>query len=141
MDKIKITLSIIIVAGAFYAGRQSATIPTEVRKVEETKKENSQTDQTVVTIKRPDGTIETTKKTHKTVEKDIKKETKAEVPKPSLVKPPTTKVSLMAGVDLQTAGRPIVYGAEVSMQVLGPISLGVFGLSNGIIGISGGMAF
>lgn len=53
----------------------------------------------------------------------------------------TLNISMLGGVDTKGVGNPFVYGASVTKQILGPISLGVFGLTNGTAGVSVGISF
>lgn len=48
-------------------------------------------------------------------------------------------VSLLAGYDFNNVN--LVYGVHVSKQLLGPVSIGIFGLTNKTIGMSAGLQF
>jgi hypothetical protein len=72
-----------------------------------------------------------------TITKDTTRKSK-EVVK-TIVKP-KVNVSALAGVSTTDSRKP-VYGISVSKEFIGPITLGAFGLTNGIIGISVGVNF
>lgn len=82
------------------------------------------------TITKPDGTIEqdTTKTENRTGSS-----TRAE-------KLPAWHVSAGAGVHALRFQEPI-YKVEVAKDILGPLNVGVWGLSNGTIGLSIGFSF
>lgn len=82
------------------------------------------------TITKPDGTIEqdTTKTENRTGSS-----TRAE-------KPPAWHISAGAGVHALDFQAPI-YKVEVSKDILGPVAVGVWGLSNGTVGLSIGFSF
>lgn len=70
-----------------------------------------------------------------TISKEIVKSTLQVVPKRSVL-----NVSVLGGVLLQT--RPeLVYGLSVSKEFVGPLTIGMFGLSDGILGLSIGVNF
>jgi hypothetical protein len=50
---------------------------------------------------------------------------------------PSWRVTAVAGVELRSILAPhIVYGGEISRRILGPVSVGAFGLSSGVGGIA-----
>lgn len=53
---------------------------------------------------------------------------------------PKLNVSGLVGVSIHDPGLPI-YGISASKEVLGPITVGVFGLTNGLVGVSIGFNF
>lgn len=88
-----------------------------------------QVDRVVTVIKKPDGTVE-----------------KITVDKSKIISEDRTKVnvgrskvnlSLLGGTDFS---RP-VYGLHVSKELIGPISVGLFGLTNKTVGLSLGINF
>lgn len=145
---------IALVAGglvvAFAAGRYSTTVTTKtetkVDKVEEKKKDvkkEKHKKTTTVTVEKPDGSKETTSTTTEDTNTDAKTITDAHSVSDS--KTETTRgdnkvsFSLLGGLDL-TTGKPI-FGGSLSKPVLGPLTLGIFGLSNGSAGFSLGLNF
>lgn len=108
----------------------------------------------IVEITRPDGTKEKTTRhvesttTNKTTDSD--KKTREETEKETRVtesklieNKSSVTISALAGLDVLNLGIPLkpVYGGHVQKNVLGPIGLGVFGLSNGTCGMSLGLSF
>lgn len=164
--KQKIIIGVVVVATAFAAGRFSAPekikiekqVVTVEKKVDDDKintKTNTDRDHhkdtTVVEILKPDGTKETT--TH-TIDDDkvaskinqniddksvntseqIVKETK-EVTKSSS---PVT-ISALGGIPLSFTSITPVWGASVSKPIIGPITIGAWGLSSREVGMSIGL--
>lgn len=50
-------------------------------------------------------------------------------------------ISALAGASVTNTPFALVYGVAASKPVLGPISVGVFGLSSGVLGVSAGLTF
>jgi hypothetical protein len=146
-EKLRFGLAIAMLLGAFVAGRYSATQKPEVKtvsSVQDVTKEASNKDTHSVTttkvIQQPDGAKETDTTTtvdtvaHNTdVITDTSKVTTDVIPP----KTNTVNVSALAAIDNWTP----YYGVSVSKQVLGPITVGGFGLTNGTLGISIGINF
>lgn len=69
---------------------------------------------------------------------DSKTEKKAEVQ----IKPgPKTNVSALVGNDFSKSLPKPLYGINVSREFLGPVTIGAFGLTNGVLGVSVGLNF
>ncbi len=84
-------------------------------------------------IVKPDGTRETVTKSVTDTNKNVLVDQKSE----------TTKDSQHVNVYLLGGGKnqAPVFGGHVSAEVLGPLSIGLFGLSDGAFGASLGMRF
>lgn len=139
-----IIVAILLIATAFASGRysvtQSHTKSIEINS-EVNRDKNIHTQTTTVTTKSPDGAVKTvtstdTTSTISTVKKEISKEVDQTAGKRSML-----NVSLLAAYNFQSPSEKLVYGLSVSKEVLGPITAGVFGLSNGTIGLSIGLNF
>lgn len=118
-------------------GYRNAQITTTTDQVAEVK--DNHTVITTVTTKTPAGDV----KTVKTVDSNTKSKSteNKQINAPSS---PTKRlnVSALAGVDLSNLRAVVpVYGVSVTKQVLGPVTVGAFGLTNGVIGVSLGMEF
>jgi len=105
---------------------------------------------TIVEVTKPDGTKETTTKV--VLDSDLKKDTTTHTnvsdSKSADDKSETTKtgsrlnISVLAGAPVSLHGLGnFVYGVHVSRDLLGPISVGLFGLSDGVVGGSIGLTF
>lgn len=107
------------------------------QKTIETTKEVIKTDvKTVVrTVKQPDGTTDTTTtiEDHSTRTETSKNQT--------VVARSKLSASLLVANDFSTRLFQPIYGAHVSKEILGPITVGVFGLSNATVGLSVGLNF
>jgi hypothetical protein len=131
---------ILIIVIAFYYGKYSAptkvetkTITVEVEKTKVVEKkviiEKVNPDGSKTTVTTVDTNTET--QTDTTSNSSTVKETK----KPSL------NVYAMGGLDVTNPANGFIVGAHVSKQLLGPISIGLFGFTNKTAGVSLGMTF
>lgn len=91
----------------------------------------------VKVIKAPDGT-ETTETTVTDEVKDVTsvKERVLE----SKASSSQIHIQALAGIDTTDNFTP-VYGAAISKDLIGPVSVGVFGLTNGVYGVTLGVSF
>jgi hypothetical protein len=130
----------ILVSFAF--GRYSApTIPNSTTKTETQKDVQKDTDthKTTTVTETPDGkkitTIIEDTTTKSNSQTDTKKDQTIQAPKTSVI-----NISALAGLD---TGRGFVptYGISASKELIGPITVGAFGLTNGTIGLSVGVNF
>jgi hypothetical protein len=154
-NKTRIIVEIIIMAVAFSTGRWLAPekIKTEIKTVEvEKKTDDKQEDKqdhkkvTIIETTKPDGTK--TKTTTITDDRDDKSDDKStdntttttdktkEVTRGSS---PLT-ISFMAGMGIPAPATPI-YGLSITRPVLGPVTLGLFGMTNRTGGVSVGLTF
>jgi hypothetical protein len=147
--KQKVLASGVALATAFAVGRytvpEKVKIETKVVEVEKiVKVKDKRKERKVVTITRPDGTKE---KTSHTVE-DTKTDERKDVAKNEETKSETVRgaskvtISALGGVDFRRLGsEPFVVGASVTKPMVGPVTFGVFGLSNLTFGVSAGLTF
>jgi len=157
--KTKIIITVVVIAGSFAAGRFTAPskIVEETKtQVAETEKKDEKTNEqkhrdkktVVVEVTKPDGTKErtitqtditdTTKKSDTTDQAkiNIDESTKKEVTFGN------SKVSIMGlGVVNITNLSVPAYGVAISKPILGPLTVGVLGLSTGQVGVSVGLTF
>lgn len=147
--KYKVIIVVVALAGAFAAGRYTlpAKVVTEIKEVvKEVKEKETETNKHKETkrviVTNPDGTItdtttiveDTKKNTDTTTVVDKDKSTNSETTYP------TDKVTIQALGGLNFPETP-VYGAAVSKPVIGPIVIGLWGLSNKTVGASIGLTF
>lgn len=167
---IKGVLAAILALGvAFAFGRYTAPekvkIEKEIVKVEDTRKEetknvstDSQRDKRVekvtTEVVRPDGTRETTTRlvedTKSTRSRDSATDSREESHTASTEKSSETieygrnklSLSVLAGAPISFSSGPgsMIYGGHISRNFLGPITIGVWGLSNGTGGFSLGLS-
>lgn len=114
---------------------ETKTVTVEVEHKAEDKKVDKVT---TITVK-PDGTKTTTitdktETTTKTDVSDIKTSSKLVENKHS-----DLNISVLAGVDITNP--KIIYGASVTKGIIGPVSIGIWGLTNGTVGASVGLNF
>lgn len=146
-NKVKIGLAVAVLLTTFTAGRYSAQSAKVATKIDTTVTEDKKSTQdkhkqtTTITEKKPDGTTKTVTKV--TEDTETKKDTTTDsVSHTQQVVTPvksSLNISALAGLDL--SGRLPVYGVSINKQVLGPVTLGAYGLTNGVIGVSIGLNF
>jgi hypothetical protein len=132
-------------AGGRFLAPEKVKIETKIVEVEKkTKVKDKKKDTTIVEITRPDGTKE--KKTVITEDTKTKtdQETKTDTSKSveRIGQSGKTHISLLAGGTFSSGlTAPVVFGGHITHSVFGPITIGVFGLSNGTFGGSAGVQF
>lgn len=117
-----------------------------------------------VVVTQPDGSTTTTEESHTAEKEKIAENTKVEEKRESetagatkstqTTTRPDWQISALVGVTYSggssntlnsstTAGLPlrVSVGAHVQRRILGPVSVGVFGLSSGTFGLSAGLQF
>lgn len=104
---------------------------------------------TIITVKKPDGesTTTTTITDDTGIDKDTKsidtvvdnKDTKSE--KTVEKTGGNVTISALAGVNPFNPGNGIAYGGLIQRDLIGPINFGLFGMSNGMFGLSLGLKF
>lgn len=152
--KSKIFLVGLALLASYAFGRFSAPEKVKIEKqiVEVEKKvtdrdaeKNTKKTTTTTKITHPDGRVE---ETTTVVEETNRKSSKTETSESGKSSSETTEttyssskvsVSGLWGIQIGTPG--VVYGASISKPILGPITVGAFGLSNGIVGGSIGLTF
>lgn len=149
--KTKLIVSCIALSMAFAVGRYTAPAGSVTKTVTDTaSSDQKQIDRDTIkkiittTTKKPDGeeqtTTETTISTNTHVNDTKSSETHQEQTV-TIEKKPVLNVSLLAGVDVIRPLSGPVYGASVSKEFIGPITLGVWGLTNSTVGVSVGLNF
>lgn len=151
--KWKVIIVIISLLGAFASGRYSVPVKikttevsTDNKKVDVDSTKDKHKETTTVTVVKPDGSKETTTK----IVEDDKAKTDSTVVDNKTDNKETTvtkgssrlNISVLGGVGLR--GLPTitpVFGAHVSKDLIGPVSIGAFGLSDGTFGASLGLTF
>jgi len=137
--KAKALIVALVFAIGLGVGRYSNDRPaSETRKVvsDVQKEQDKVTEKKTTIVKEPTGKTVTTivEETHTVAKQETK--TKSQ---DTIKASPQLQVSVLAGIDLKT-GLP-TYGVAASKQFIGPITLGVFGLTNRTVGVSIGMTF
>lgn len=144
--KIFLTIAALLLSFAF--GRYSNQQPevsdqTAIEKIDQ--KQTEQEDHTTTVIihtKDPSGTEKTVTTINNNIDTKTKDTDKTTIEETKTVTPQKQNlwnVSAMAGVSVNDFVP--VYGAQVSKQVLGPISVGAFGFTSGLFGVSVGVSF
>lgn len=143
----KVIISIIVIVISFAVGRysiQKSVVSTE--NIVDSKKKNEVKDthtvKTITKIKDKNGqektiTVIDTKVTDKVTEKNKVTDDKKQISTP--MKGSNLNVSGLAAYDFDR--KALVYGVHVSRSLIGPITMGLWGLTNGSIGLSVGINF
>jgi len=141
MNKTQEAIILVLMAASFTFGymfkKSQISVSTDTKDVT-TQVEDNHTVITTVTHKERNGDLQVTK----TIDSDVK--VKKTDDKQISIQPAakTWNVSALAGYDFSKPKDLVpIYGVSVSKQVLGPWSIGAFGLTNGIIGLSIGVTF
>lgn len=154
------TILIVCTASGVAVGRFTVPVKvvTQVKTVEVEKKQQK-TDitsnrqlhrkRTTVEVKKPDGTTEitTTVITDSGDKINASSEQKSSEDKQSESKKETVKdsghlnLSVLVGANPFNLSQGMVYGGHVTRDIFGPVNIGVWGLSNGTFGLSGGLTF
>ncbi len=139
MSKIQEIVVVVFMILAFLLGYgfRNAQVTSTTTQTAET--ETGHVVETTTTSKQPNGDVKVVRTVDSTTKTKIneKNETKAVKSNGSGV-----TVSALGGYDFSKpkALTPL-YGVSVTKQVLGPITIGAFGLTNGVLGLSLGYSF
>lgn len=145
--KYKIIAVLVGLAVAFAAGRytspQSETkeeTTTKEKEVDKSKKTHKIIKTETITL--PNGEKHTivTEEDSSETETHKNESSQTQVKTEIQYKKDTLNISALAGVDIRNSYKP-VYGVAVTKQLLGPVTLGAFGLTNGTVGVSVGISF
>jgi hypothetical protein len=137
-DKNKIIGIILAILLSFAVGRYSVTSnKTTDIVVNKDKKVEEDTHTKTIIVKEKDGREVTT------IEQDTstKSDTTTKSENKTVVASNSGKlnVSLLGGYDFKQ--KELNYGLSISKQFIGPVTLGAFGMNNGIVGVSVGIDF
>lgn len=133
-------LGLLMLVGAFAAGRWLSPEKVVTRTVTvEVEKTKSKQDSTTIKVTKPDGTITETTTTKTETETVTNTNNKTETIVQN--KKSALNVNALAGINVTNPAGGIIFGGHISKQIFGPVSIGVFGLSNGTAGLSVGLQF
>lgn len=144
--KTKLTAVALLTLISFAAGRytgQSETVKTDTKLTDDYSKAVSTHEQQVTqTTKEKDGTVITIVTTTKDTNTSNTDDKTSDVSKSVqiIASKAIVHLDLLAGLQTTLSRKPI-YGASINKEILGPVSVGVFGLTNGTIGASIGITF
>ena len=149
-SKTKYTIAGVAIAVAFATGRYTVqsptikTIETDQSKINLNQDKDTHTITTKTTIKTPDGTVKTVEATDTTIAAKVTEVATTNTTLEQTITPPKTNtlnVSALIGNDFSVGLLKPIYGASVTKQILGPVTAGAYGMSNGLVGISIGLNF
>lgn len=132
---------------AFLAGRSSVEpvvkVETRTATVDKWRTKTVYKTKTLhkVTTKKPDGTVVIIEdsKTHGTATETATENTKADTKVTASTYRPSWRVSALGGLNIPQ--RSWVYGGSVEHRVAGPVWLGAWATSNGVVGIKASLEF
>lgn len=132
---------VLVLACVFEAGRRTASTlcsgtTSDIKTDTSSQKDEDKHVVTVVT-EEPGGK-KTTTVTEDTKTKTVKDSTKSKEVTVAATK--KNNISLLIGYDVRV-NSGMSYGASLTHQIEGPISVGVFGLTSGMVGVSIGLEF
>ena len=133
-------VGVVIIVVTFYAGKHSAPTKVETKVVTvEVEKAKVVEKKVIVEKVNKDGS----KTTVTTIDTNTEKERSSAASNISSKenKKSPLNVSVMGGLDISDPANGFIVGAHVTKQLLGPISFGLFGLTNGTAGVSVGFSF
>lgn len=136
--KSKIVIAIALLVVAFVGGRYSVPKSVTTTKTEEDNL-HKHTKTTIVDVTNPDGS-----KTHTiTKDTDLNSDKKTMDSKETVSAGKKTNISVLASSKTPFIHpiQEIDYGVMVTRNVLGPISVGVFGFKTGALGVAAGISF
>lgn len=148
-NKTKVIIAIVGLAASFAFGRYSVNDPevkTSIKGKEDVTKsvdKDTKKRSTTTVTESPDGSKSTTTVTEEETSerRDTAKSRETSIDQSSVpVVRRTLNVSALVGVRAFDNLQPI-YGASITKEVLGPITVGVWGLSSGTGGVSVGLSF
>lgn len=131
---------VIIIVIAFYTGKHYAPTKVETKVITVEVEKTKVVEKKVIVEKvNPDGS----KTTVTTIDTNTEKENTTASNNTTIKenKKQPLNVHAMGGLDITNPSGGFIVGAHVSKQILGPISFGLFGLTNGTAGISLGLSF
>jgi hypothetical protein len=135
------SIILLLMALSYLAGKQHATLKDVKTTTQDNKTVDTHTVKTETETKKKDGTIQIVTTTDtvqstvdkKTVDTDIKNIS------------PKWNISAMVGEDLSSITSGPKYGLSItriySIPIIGPITIGGFGFTSGLIGVSLGKSF
>lgn len=137
---IAMVTSILLLLIGFSIGRYTGQKPDVTTHTTDNLQDTKDTHTTTktVTVKEPTGKVETTTTTDTTTTDkkvdNVVTNTQVLSPKPQI------NISAMVGADLRSLSSGVIYGVEVSKQFIG-LNVGLFGLTNGTVGVTAGISF
>lgn len=137
--KTKVIIVLVSLALAFAGGRYSipkATVDAQ-KQVEVDKQKDVKTHTDTTVTKAPDGTTTT----HTVTDKDSTTKTDTVSSEHTVVSQKHTNLNVSALVATKVDDLTPMYGASVSKEFVGPVTIGAFALTNGTIGLSVGIDF
>lgn len=143
VKKIVYVYAAVVLVGAYAADRYFARpkTTTQVITTDTTKKTETKQRTHTTIVKRPDGTEVTTVDTTTDTTTD-EREHSREVTKvvESSQNKKNLNVSLLVSYDLTQPGIPDI-GISVSKEIIGPVTVGAWGMRSGVVGLSVGINF
>lgn len=131
---------VIIIVIAFYCGKYAAPTKVETKVVTVEVEKTKVVEKKVIVEKvNPDGS----KTTVTTVDTNTETQTDTNTNSTTIKenKKSSLNVYAMGGLDVSNPANGFIVGAHVSKQLLGPVSIGLFGFTNKTTGVSVGFSF
>jgi hypothetical protein len=143
-SKNQIIIVIVLIAASFAVGRYSAranktVVQTTQAKTDEEKDTHTRT--TITDTKKPDGTDTKVEIIDQVQNDDTQSTATSQTQTTITSKSSILNISVLGANDFHAGLFAPTYGLSVTKEVLGPVTVGAFGLMNGTIGVSVGLNF
>jgi hypothetical protein len=147
--KYKLGIGILALLTAFAVGRYSVSSPSVSTTENKQVTDNKQTDKdihektTTTSTKKPNGEVQTVTVEVKDIVSKADENTNTREQIQQTVSPTkhnTLNVSGLFALQPSNSLRPL-YGVSITKEILGPVTVGVFGLTNSTLGVSIGLSF
>lgn len=143
--KTKFIIVVVALAVSFASGRFLTPVKTVIKTVEVEKKTedtHKEKHKKTTIIEHPDGSKETIITDDVESDKKTKDETKNTSDTEITRSSSRLNISALAGGQISfSQPMPLALGASVTKDILGPVSVGLWGLNNGMGGVSIGLSF
>jgi exopolysaccharide biosynthesis protein len=132
-----VILACITIIKDFWRVTQTA----DVKKVNDQKDTHTQT--TITTVKTPDGTVKTVEQINQVADEDTKVEDTKQVKVDQTITSVKAKnnISALVSNDFSDGVLKPSYGVSFQRELIGPVTVGAFGLTSGVLGLSIGINF
>lgn len=139
-DRWQVIAGLIMLIIAFAWGRYSAPTKVETKTITVEVEKTKVVEKKVIVEKvNPDGSKTTVTTVDTNTETQTDTNTNSTTVKEN--KKSTLNVYAMGGLDVTNPANGFIVGAHVSKQLLGPVSIGLFGFTNKTAGVSVGFSF
>lgn len=144
--KTQIIILVLVIVGAFSLGRYTAgktVVKTETKTVQQDTQQdqNVHTIQKTITVHEKDGTTETIVTTDTKKDTVTNTETNVKTVDTEKITYPESKTNVSLTIGTGVSNLSPVYGVQVTHEILGPLTVGMYAQTNKTVGLSLGITF